>query len=337
MKYKILFIFNNLGVCGNERLMVRYINNIYELYDIHILNLGKKNIIKSLLPNNVHYHDTNSIELLNTDFDIEIATSEFYPSKYLYENHKNNSKRILMMSTILWDKEPEKIKNYIDFYNKIIFVSNFQLEIFKQLFPDYNLNKCYIIKNTLNYNEIIDKSKEEIKWHKKGFTIGIVGRLSKEKNVIEALDILRYIKNYNIRLLYIGDGNYKNDIIKIAKRHRINDRVEIIPYQINPYPYMEKCDIILSTSISESFGLTLLEGIFLNKMIVSKSQGAKNEVLKNGELGFIYNDFITASKFIETYFYNRDNEIHNNISKYLKEYDDKKMIKDFIDIIKGVN
>ena len=103
-------------------------------------------------------------------------------------------------------------------------------------------------------NEVIQEEKEKsVVW------CGSVDYELKKTNWM--LDIWKLVqeKNSDWILIIMGDGVQLGSLKKYAEKIGV-ERV-IFTGRINPDPYYRKASIICSTSISESFGLTMVEGM----------------------------------------------------------------------------
>lgn len=123
----------------------------------------------------------------------------------------------------------------------------------------------------------------------KYFNILTVGRLVKVKNIklqIEALaEVIKIFPN--IRLVIVGDGHEKNNLQKIAKRLKVEDKVEFAGWQDNVADYYKKADLFLLTSNSEGWGMAAMEAMAAAVPVIMTDVGCAGEILKNEENSLI--------------------------------------------------
>ncbi len=111
------------------------------------------------------------------------------------------------------------------------------------------------------------------------FIIGFVGRVAKEKNLDELFDIYNKIEKDNITLMIVGDGPYKDELIKKSKtiKKQIVFTSMIEPKDIHHY---YKCfDIFMSCSSSETQGLTYIEALSSSIPILCKKDPCLEKVV----------------------------------------------------------
>ena len=211
--------------------------------------------------------------------------------------------------------------NEYKLFDKIICVSEFV----KKQFLKYNkncINKCYVIENIIDYDEIKRKSKVicNNKFNKKAFNIISVGRLDDNKNQILQLKIALKLKreNINFKWYFVGDGINYNKYKEYILTNNLTDDVFLLGNKENPYNYINNSDLLVSTSKSESYGLTIVEALVLNVPVVAMYYGAIDEINGNNNIVICHKEdelYENIQKMIinkEFYKKNKDNAIFKN-------------------------
>ena len=123
------------------------------------------------------------------------------------------------------------------------------------------------------------------------------------------------------------------------KKNKLQDKVKLLGYLSNPYPYINKSDIVVLTSRFEGLPNVLLEAQYLKKYIISTNcpTGPK-EILLNGRAGDLIKmgDYKKLSSLINNY-YNRKKIIINKINmgiKYFDRFDYDVNCKKYLDFTK---
>jgi glycosyltransferase involved in cell wall biosynthesis len=121
-------------------------------------------------------------------------------------------------------------------------------------------------------------------------TIGILGRLVRWKGSERLLDAVRALRaeGRDLRLLVVG-GEDPNEADGTEARLRARiaaeglDDVVILTGQVpDALPYLELCDVLVSASDPEPFGIVLLEAMALGVPVVAVARGGPLEVLEDG-------------------------------------------------------
>ena len=131
-----------------------------------------------------------------------------------------------------------------------------------------------------------------------------VGRFSKVKRH----DILlRSFKkaNLNVKLVLVGDGEEKDNIVHLISELGLAHRVILTGFLQNPYPLIQDAKILVLSSEYEGFGNVIVESIVLKTVAISTNcKSGPNEILTGDFQQFLtpVNDIETLSsmmKFVE--------------------------------------
>jgi len=103
-------------------------------------------------------------------------------------------------------------------------------------------------------------------------------------------------KHPNWRLRFVGgdmglkkNESFKNFLMSEAVRLGLQDRVEWLGFSSNLSPYYLESAIVLNFSLSESFSLTCLEGLYHGRPVIATRSGGPSEIIDNGETGLLVN------------------------------------------------
>jgi glycosyltransferase involved in cell wall biosynthesis len=123
-----------------------------------------------------------------------------------------------------------------------------------------------VVYNPLNINEIKNRLEEPVdeEWFRKKDTPIIinVGRLTVQKGHIYLLEAVSLIaRKRPVRLVIIGEGELKGELVKEAERLGIVDKVLFMGLQKNPYKYIARSDVFVLSSLWEGFPNVVLEAM----------------------------------------------------------------------------
>ena len=188
-------------------------------------------------------------------------------------------------------QKPELYKKSLDLSDGVICNSQYIRDYYVSLYPE-DADKAFAVHNIIDVEKIIAQSKEEVdnegfinfrNSHKK--LIVAVGRFCKEKAFENPVLAFKECKDKtdNIGLVFIGDGEPKENCIRIAKEAGIEADIYFAGYQKNPYKYMSKCDAFVLSSRSEGFPNVLAEAMALSLPVISTNclTGPAEILMKN--------------------------------------------------------
>lgn len=315
-KYKIFFIFFKQGE------FTEYIkNNGFEYVviplseDVYYIN--KKNIFFNIfkIPKFI-------LELIKSAKRL----ADFIETKNIDIIHTNNIKpSFIGLFTKLFTKfrlfvhfrgaNTFRVINYLYliFADEIICISKFVKE---KNFGDYDFRKVKIIYNGINLNSLnIKKNRTEtIKSYnishitEKNLLVGVIGYFHRWKNYelfINAIKIV--VENFeNCRALIIGDKNigdktYFNFLKKMISEYNLETKIFFIGYRADMFDVINSLDIVVSSSVEEPFGRTIIESMALFKPVIATFPGGSAEIILDNSTGYLVplnNPKIMAEKIL---------------------------------------
>ena len=364
---KVLFVINNLGSGGAERVLVDlitelsakninvelallssknsvYLNDIYDIgIKVHILKYENikdpRNIlelVKLIKTNNytiIHSHLFPSqywvsfARLILRRADIKYVTTEH--STY---NRRRNIKIFKLLDRIVY-------KNY----NKIVSVSNeiednlkswikLEADKFRIIYNGINLNHFKECK-AYNKDEFLRSNNIKINVESEPIILCMVGRFSPAKDQNTIIRSLSLLPEY-VHLILLGEGNLMNQSIDLTKSLNLIHRVHFLGYQKEICKYLKLSDIIILSSNWEGFGLSAIEGMICGKpVIVSNVDGLVQTV---GEAGikFQRGDEIDLSNKIKYLLSNKEEMIKKSreSTKQAEKYDIERNTKSLMEL-----
>lgn len=141
---------------------------------------------------------------------------------------------------------------------------------------------------SLFFNGKAEKSTTEI------FQIGYAGRIEQSKGIETLLTAVSKL-DFEYDLQIIGDGSFKNNLVKISKHLGIQERVKIISnvaHRDMP-KYLNQLDVLVlpsktTDSWKEQFGRVLIEAMGCGVPVIGSNSGAIPEVISDA--GLIFNE-----------------------------------------------
>jgi N-acetyl-alpha-D-glucosaminyl L-malate synthase BshA len=118
-----------------------------------------------------------------------------------------------------------------------------------------------------------------------------VGRFRPEKGVkylIKAMAILRQ-SDQSARLLLVGEGPEEESLKRLVRKLNLESYLEFVgQIQNEEVPrYMAAADILVLPSLSESFGIVVLEAMASGLPVVATRVGGLPEIIEDGRNGFL--------------------------------------------------
>lgn len=335
-KERIYFALPNFELGGAERVIVQLATYLAEHagIDVTIFSLTDEGPLKSSLNKRVKVIAPTQ-QIKNQGFTANIFRS--LRLAYLVRNECKISdtplhvistisgmnvlfsimKALLSSKIVLTIREAVVAENYTSALKKwlvkwsyhhsdaIIAVS---YDVKDDLISEFNLNaaKITVINNPVDIVGIRKKAGIQKSLPKDSLNIVCVGRLTHQKGfdiLLRALTIVQ--KSMQLRCTIIGDGPDRKELEALRQELSLNDVVQFIGADSNPYQHMASADMFILPSRWEGFPNVLAEAIALRipKIIVSNCRGVPAEELaeKNIAVWFESNDAFALAKSITNY------------------------------------
>ncbi len=289
-KVKILYIVHNMACkSGVSSIIMNYYRNIDKTkiqIDFLLFKKYDSSYEEELLKNgsNVYYVDAKH-KLFNY-FKVKNKINSFFKNnKYdiielhsptlaylVMKNAQKNNISIRIVHTHSTTMSSNKIKNLVNHilnynlieYSNVYFSCSKASAEYWYNSKTINSEKYYLITNGIDvekykYNESIAKNlKKELKLSKNK-TVGFVGRISKDKNLIFLSKIIKKIikKDKNIKFIFVGDGNELSLIQKKLKNYKSN--VIFLGMRNNVNELLNAFDLLVLPSKKEGLPMVLVE------------------------------------------------------------------------------
>ncbi len=194
---------------------------------------------------------------------------------------------------IVRDLENSWIKNLV--YNKladgiIVNANSIKQTLLKSTFM--KAEKIKLIYNGLNCDEIHRKAAAAIDDEPKfNFLVASMGQLSRRKSmdiVIKGFaEFVNEKKASNAGLLIIGRGEKLTELQALVKELGISRQVIFTGFLENPFPYLKRSQVFISTSLNEGISNSLIEAMYLRNIAISTLAGGADYAIEDGVNGFL--------------------------------------------------
>jgi len=133
------------------------------------------------------------------------------------------------------------------------------------------------------------KLKAKIFQSEKEFLIATVGTLTPQKGIQYLIRAMPKVKTEfpGIRLEIIGDGSFKRALVKEVKKMKMKDYVKFTGFIADVEKYLTRFDLYVQPSLSESFGLAIIQAMSVGLPVVATNTGGIPEVVTEGKSGLL--------------------------------------------------
>lgn len=201
-------------------------------------------------------------------------------------------------------KYADKIINSVKNLDYLVLVS----KDLNEFYSKKTKTNCIYIPNMIEKSSVKSKLKDK--------NIVSIGRLEPVKGYNDLIDVFAKVnqKYPDWYLNIIGDGKEKDNLYNKIKDNNLGEKIKLHGYLTKKEmePILEKSSIYVMTSLTESFGIVLLEAFScgIPAIAFDSAEGAR-EIISNNEDGFLIKD-------------RNKEEMANKICELIDDYDKRK-------------
>lgn len=318
---KILFFIDTLAGGGAEKVLRTLVNNMDQSkFSITVQTLEEVNPHEYLVPG-IRYKAINRCKTafgkklfhfwirlcaelkwlyplyIRDDYDIEVAYLECGPTKILAGSTNKKALKLAWVHCDLIKKEgiaaqAEKQKKHYRAYDKVICVSENVKDSFVQLFGEKP--EAVVLYNVIDEDDIMNRA-SVFPVDRTGYIDFVaVGRLTKQKGFDRLITACSMLKQdgYQFRLRILGEGPEHEELEEMIRQGHLEDQVQLMGFQENPYSFMKAADLIVCSSRYEGFSTVITEALILGKPVVTTPCSGMRELLGDSQYGLITEDSV---------------------------------------------
>jgi glycosyltransferase involved in cell wall biosynthesis len=176
-------------------------------------------------------------------------------------------------------------------FDRIVIPSHFSTKSFEEVYPKLKKRIC-VVPNMIDTTHIKRLSMQNANMDYifesyKGVKIVSVGRICNEKRFFEIPAIAKELVAQGVKFKWyiIGDGSaIETNVLKDSiQTNIVSDYVILLGRKDNPYPYIADSDLLVSTSLSETFSYVVFEAKALGTPVICADFGTAPEILNETE------------------------------------------------------
>ena len=282
---RVLHVIRGFNNGGTEKYVMDLLRNTYKDYENILLLYEDINYYKEELDNmNIKYIIIKSPKQLGFFKSIKKVRKVIKENNIdiVYSYTYYNSSIVMLAAYLEGIKtrithahrsssEQKKSLKYLlyIFINKVLIsmFTNVSLACSKEAGKSLFYKKYRIINNGINIDKYKYNTSDRIKLRRDlsipdDYTvIGMVGRLDENKNNIYFIKVIEeYIKtNTKVKLILIGDGCEKDNLIEYVKKHNLQDYIVFLGNRNDVNRLYNVFDLYVLTSINEGLPYVLIE------------------------------------------------------------------------------
>lgn len=172
------------------------------------------------------------------------------------------------------------------------------------------LSKVYTLRNFYDLNIIKIANDEPYVYDDNCINIVTVARLSSEKGIDKAIDVLFDLGRIDIKYYVIGDGPQKDILLDRIDKYHMQEQVFLLGEKENPYRYMINADYLLVPSLHEAAPMVFDEAKIIGLKIISTNTTSAKEMITDND-GVVYNNIKELTDVLKRL--QKDKKVNNTV------------------------
>lgn len=125
-----------------------------------------------------------------------------------------------------------------------------------------------------------------------------LGQLIPRKGILDILMALVHLPDWLLAI--VGEGPQKEELMRIAERLNLTQRVRFVGFSQTPLEWLALADVFILASRSEGLPRVCLEAMLSKKPILGSDIAGTRDVMKDGETGFLF-PYGSVARLIEVW------------------------------------
>lgn len=125
------------------------------------------------------------------------------------------------------------------------------------------------------------------------FMIGLIGRITPAKGQYLLIEAVRQLvaKGLSVKAFIVGHAmsdNYLETLRQEVRKHELQNNIIFLGFTNAPHEFMQTCDIMLTASKNETFGLVTVEAMQCGTAVIGANSGGTREIIDNNKTGLLF-------------------------------------------------
>jgi glycosyltransferase involved in cell wall biosynthesis len=318
---------------------------VNQLFDMDNLKLRIFYIDKTVDPNIQIMVPVERLDYRNFpfgDYDI-VHTNGIRPDFFAFINRKKIKYHISTIHNFVFDDLAFTYNKFISLIfgniwlllwrraDKLICVSMAMEKYYAKWFPSSKLEVIYYGISETNGSFVPDSDVIHAitEFRSRGLkVIGCAAILTKRKGIDKLLYLVSEEKEF--ALVVIGNGKELRNLQRLAEKLKIKDRCEFNGFRSKAVNYFSYFDFLIMPSLSEGFGLVLIEAAQQKVPIICSDIEVFNELFNNDEVTFFNpDDLTTLNEALKVSAETVQKKIESAYTRFTNSYTDRIMAKNY--------
>jgi glycosyltransferase involved in cell wall biosynthesis len=154
-----------------------------------------------------------------------------------------------------------------------------------------------VIPSALDFSQIISLSKtdarKQLDLPESKVIFGMIGRIDRKKRIDLAILALSQLKSTDHHLIIVGEetpdssDSYLSELHQLIQEKKLEDQVHFYGFHAETSPFYHAIDALIMASDFETFGMSTIEALAHQTLVIATNTGGSKELLTQFPLGIL--------------------------------------------------
>lgn len=125
------------------------------------------------------------------------------------------------------------------------------------------------------------------------FMIGLIGRITPAKGQYLLIEAMRQLiaKGLPVKAYIVGHAmseNYLEILRQEVSKYELRNNIIFLGFTNTPHEFMQACDLMLTASKNETFGLVTVEAMQCGTAVIGANSGGTREIIDDNKTGLLF-------------------------------------------------
>jgi len=182
---------------------------------------------------------------------------------------------------------PSKTMELIKSADQIITVSKY----IRDVMGLSEVRQTKIIYDAVDDKKVLSQSRNLFKDNTvRMIVVGVLVPYKRQKELIEACNILKERKTIDFHLQIVGKGtkDYTDELKECVGQYHLEEEIEFHGLSSNVFELYNQADIAFTCCATEAYGRVTIEAMLSGCLVIGVNSGATPELISDGETGYLY-------------------------------------------------
>lgn len=229
--------------------------------------------------------------ILDTEYDIEFSAKEGFCTIFVAAGNSQRKLNWVQVDYSQQNYSRNHMRLMIESLKNIDMNIACSIPVAKAYSTMFETDRIKVVHNFIDDRKIraLSDSEPILTMEPEELNLISVARFHPQKGLDRLLEAFAQLRTVvrDARLYLIGDGELKTQLVQLASDLWLQDSIEFLGMQANPYPLIRQADLFVMSSIYEGYPTIVIESMLCSTPVLTTAVSGVDEQITQDEDGWI--------------------------------------------------